>query len=548
MLNQKDNDFDDLFRRASDKYPLRTDSADWNRMAAALDDPSSGLPELPDTDKRKKRRFIWFFLLLPLGGVGYYALHRTGIGHGHAVTTESVAKAPASGAGTNGEGTSSTDSSVSGEGAVASGAGAGAGKGSSGVATESVVKAPAGGSATVADGAGKVAGDAGKVAGGAGTVAGGAGKVAGSDGTVAGGAGAGAKGSVKTGGSGGVSATVPTAKGGSGAMRPGGRDVVTSGGGAGRKNGEGGIKDAASGGVVGGSRNGVVGGATGGMVSEGRGVGNDKSIEASRIEASRVEATRVEASRIEATRVESSRVANYPVNRAHISKDYNLTVNVVAPVVTKDSSKVKPKASSKQKSSFLYAGLLAAPDLSTVKFQSTKGVGTTFSLLLGYQFNKRWAVESGVSLDRKRYYTDGEYFDTKGVRNNPNPNWKLLNVDGTCYMWEVPVNVRYNFSQTDKSKWFATAGLSTYFMTREKYDYNSTYNGGPPTVSNWDLKKPSQYWFSIINLSAGYEHSLGAIGNLRIEPYLRVPLSGLGTGKLNILSTGINIGITRRLW
>ncbi|HTI93895.1 MAG TPA: outer membrane beta-barrel protein, partial [Puia sp.] len=230
-----------------------------------------------------------------------------------------------------------------------------------------------------------------------------------------------------------------------------------------------------------------------------------------------------------------------------ISKDYHLTVNVVAPVVAKDSSKVKPKASSKQKSSFLYAGLMAAPDLSTVKFQSMKGVGTTYSLLLGYQFNKRWAVETGVSLDRKRYYTSGEYFDTKNVHLPTWGNYTLTDVDGTCYMWEIPVNVRYNFSQTEKTKWFATAGLSTYFMTREKYDYSGVWNGSP-SDSNWDIKKPSQYWFSIINLSAGYEHRLGGIGNLRIEPYLRVPLSGLGTGKLNILSTGINIGITRKLW
>ncbi|WP_431210743.1 hypothetical protein ACQ86N_32960 [Puia sp. P3] len=70
MLNQKDNDFDDLFRRASERYPLRTDSADWDRMAAALDNPSS--TELTDEgvieEKRRRRRFLWLFLLLPLGG------------------------------------------------------------------------------------------------------------------------------------------------------------------------------------------------------------------------------------------------------------------------------------------------------------------------------------------------------------------------------------------------------------------------------------------------------------------------------------------------
>jgi hypothetical protein len=509
MLNQKDNDFDDLFRRASDKYPLRTDSADWDRMAAALDDPSSALPDMQDTDKRRKRRFIWFFLLLPLGGAGYYAWHQAGIGHGHAVVTESVVKAPASGSGASDLGTSSTGS---GAGDAGNRAGTGAGAGD------------AGGNVAGTGAGGVVASDAGKGSG----AANGGGSGAVGAGTVAGGPGAGDAGTGANGAGTGAGAV------GSGKNGVGGGATVRSGRGKNGKNGFGGIKDAASGGVVGGatsgavgvSKDGEVGGdATNGMIGGGRTVGNGKGAEKG---------------------AEASRVANYPVNRAPISKNYNLTVNVVAPVVTKDSSKVKPKASSKQKSSYLYAGLLAAPDLSTVKFQSMKGVGTTYSLLLGYQFNKRWAVETGVSLDRKRYYTSGEYFDTKGV-HLPTWGYTLKDVDGTCYMWEIPINVRYNFSQSEKTKWFATAGLSTYFMTREKYNYSGIYNGNP-SDSSWNIKKPSQYWFSIINLSVGYEHRLGGIGNLRIEPYLRVPLSGLGTGKLNILSTGINIGITRRLW
>jgi hypothetical protein len=523
MLNQKDNDFDDLFRRASDKYPLRTDSADWDRMAAALDDPSSALADIQDTDKRRKRRFIWFFLLLPLGGAGYYAWHQARVGHGHAVVTESVAKAPASGEGTKGSGASNGNE-----------AGANSGDETSvNSGDETSVNSEGangsnknGGNGTSANGNSGGAGDAktgssGSGAGGAGTVANGAGTVAnraGTSGVVASGVRKDAN-AVKGGNSG--SGVNGSGKIVVGKNRVDGGATVSSGRGKSGVGGiKGGIKDAAS--------DGVVGDATNGMVGGGSVVGNGKGADASRV---------------------ASRDANYPVNRAPISKDYNLTVNVVAPVVAKDSSKVKPKASSKQKSSYLYAGLLAAPDLSTVKFQSMKGVGTTYSLLLGYQFNKRWAVETGVSLDRKRYYTGAEYFKLKpGVIPS---NWDLTNLDGTCYMWEIPINVRYNFSQTEKAKWFATAGLSTYLMTRENYTYNYIWWNGSqygPGQKNWDIRTPSQYWFSIINLSAGYEHRLGGIGNLRIEPYLRVPLSGLGTGKLNILSTGINIGITRRLW
>src|ERR1700712_3558631 len=77
MSNVKGNDIDDLFKRAAEQYPLRTDSADWNKLAADLDkDRSLIIPpaNAGGGDKRKRRRFFWLFLLLPLGGIGYYAV------------------------------------------------------------------------------------------------------------------------------------------------------------------------------------------------------------------------------------------------------------------------------------------------------------------------------------------------------------------------------------------------------------------------------------------------------------------------------------------
>jgi hypothetical protein len=32
---------------------------------------------------------------------------------------------------------------------------------------------------------------------------------------------------------------------------------------------------------------------------------------------------------------------------------------------------------------------------------------------------------------------------------------------------------------------------------------------------------------------------------LRLEPYYKLPLGGMGTGKLYLTSTGLNIGITK---
>ena len=114
-------------------------------------------------------------------------------------------------------------------------------------------------------------------------------------------------------------------------------------------------------------------------------------------------------------------------------------------------------------------------------------------------------------------------------------------------MWEIPVNVRYNFNKGPKVTWFATTGLSTYLMSHENYTYQYEYNWLTEN-SNWNIHKPSQYWFSIVNLSAGFEKRVGKIGSLRLEPYMRIPLSGIGTGSLPILSGGVNIGLTHPLW
>ncbi|MBS1935023.1 MAG: outer membrane beta-barrel protein, partial [Bacteroidetes bacterium] len=192
------------------------------------------------------------------------------------------------------------------------------------------------------------------------------------------------------------------------------------------------------------------------------------------------------------------------------------------------------------KAKYFYAGIVAAPDFSTIKMQSIKGSGYTAGILLGYKFSSNLSIETGAYFDSKKYYTDGKYFSTKNV------SWlrytDLKHVDGWCNMIDVPVNLRYNFSATKKNSWFAAAGLSTYFMFKENYTYDYEYNGSYYN-SSAGYTKGSQNWFSIINISAGYEHNIGKTGSLRLEPYLKVPLTGMGTGSLPIMSVGLNIGI-----
>jgi hypothetical protein len=216
---------------------------------------------------------------------------------------------------------------------------------------------------------------------------------------------------------------------------------------------------------------------------------------------------------------------------------------------TTDNSTKKAKATvALQKNFHFYAGLMVGADFSTIKFQSVKGMGNSFGLLLGYHIShSKFNIETGFYLDIKKYYTDGEYFNKKNVPYfNNNPNVNINYVSGTCNMYEIPVNVRYNIAQTKNTSFFAVLGLSSYLMHEENYNYELSTTGGSAWPSNVSYYHSTKNWFSIMNLSVGYEHRLGKIGDIRIEPYAKLPLSGVGKGNLAITSGGLNVGISRR--
>ena len=114
-------------------------------------------------------------------------------------------------------------------------------------------------------------------------------------------------------------------------------------------------------------------------------------------------------------------------------------------------------------------------------------------------------------------------------------------------MYEIPLNVRYTFSEKKKSTWFASAGISSYLMNKEKYDYTVMYFGTTYPYSK-DYKSHDNQFAAVINISAGYTYKIGKIGDLRIEPYLKLPVHKVGTGELPIQSGGIMIGFFRNLF
>lgn len=207
------------------------------------------------------------------------------------------------------------------------------------------------------------------------------------------------------------------------------------------------------------------------------------------------------------------------------------TKTTPAPIVKKE-----PEKKQDQKVKGLEFGFMVGPDLSTVKFGPVYKTGYNFGIQVGYRFSNRWSVNTGVIYTKKFYKADSADFNYKTNW----PNYKLRNVEGNCSMWEIPVNVRYDVSFNEKRRWFVSTGLSTYLMDKEDYmlyygnNWNNYITEAP--VTN-DVN--SNYIFSIVNLSAGMERSFGKRFSLQAEPYLKVPLKGLGMGSMRMTSYGV---------
>ena len=186
-----------------------------------------------------------------------------------------------------------------------------------------------------------------------------------------------------------------------------------------------------------------------------------------------------------------------------------------------------------------YFGVMAGPDLSSIKYQEIKNIGSGVGLLLGYRFSPHWSVEASAYWSSKKYYTDGKYFD-KTAAGIP-AYAEVYYLDGGCKMIELPIDVRYEFTP-GKNTFFITGGFNSYFMKKESYEYKADAMGWVYEGYK-DYRNSGNKIFSNLQISGGYEHKLFSNIILRVEPYFQVPLRQIGIGSIPITSAGIRIGV-----
>jgi hypothetical protein len=196
-------------------------------------------------------------------------------------------------------------------------------------------------------------------------------------------------------------------------------------------------------------------------------------------------------------------------------------------------------------------GLVVSPDVSYTDMSALARVGSKLGLEVELRLAKRWSVATGLVYSAMHYETAPENYKVPGYTNPwPGPS-KPYWASGACRVVEVPVNLRFNFGQTPRRRFFASAGLSSYLMLKEDYTFNF-YNPTSNRYWNWDYDVDNQnrHWFSIANFSVGYSRWLTKRVGVQVEPFVRLPLTGLGAGSLNVNTAGmffsVRYGLGRR--
>ena len=172
-----------------------------------------------------------------------------------------------------------------------------------------------------------------------------------------------------------------------------------------------------------------------------------------------------------------------------------------------------------------------SPDLSSVRLGKVSGVGRKVTLQFEYFLSRKWSLVTGGMLSHKTYAASGEsYRPYPGYWDRyPLPD----KINGQCNVLDIPLNVKYYAVSFDRSRWFISSGLSSYLMLQEEYEYIYPQD-------NYERyeKNTNQHYFKVANLSVGYDRTLGRRWAIQVEPFVKLPLTGVGFGHIHLTTVG----------
>ena len=186
----------------------------------------------------------------------------------------------------------------------------------------------------------------------------------------------------------------------------------------------------------------------------------------------------------------------------------------------------------------LILSIIAAPDFNGVgnAFSRTQ-IGTNAGLMLSVGISNKLTISTGVAYAKKPYaigFNQYNYLSDYKFQNNP------TDVMADCRVLDIPLNINYLVYHKGINQLSIGTGLSSYFMLSEKYNY--TYANNTSGVSGYEVKNQNRHLFGVMNLNATYQRRINSKFGLNVQPYMKLPLTNIGYGRVNLKSTGVAFG------
>jgi hypothetical protein len=198
----------------------------------------------------------------------------------------------------------------------------------------------------------------------------------------------------------------------------------------------------------------------------------------------------------------------------------------------------------------LNVGLAFGPDYTDAGGISNNQLSNNIGITVGYYLTKKLSVNTGFFYSNKFFWGPGN--DHNVVQAGPTvvpsslqpsnyafaaaPPVKFVN--GSFNMYEMPLTLRYDFAENEKTKFFVNAGLSSYIVVKQTYiDY--THFGAWTQAAPHTNQQQMNYWLDVADFSFGMETNVGKGFSFQAEPFFRLPFRDMGEKNLKLNSYGV---------
>ncbi|MEO7960889.1 MAG: hypothetical protein ABIR19_05035, partial [Ginsengibacter sp.] len=179
----------------------------------------------------------------------------------------------------------------------------------------------------------------------------------------------------------------------------------------------------------------------------------------------------------------------------------------------------------------------AGADVSAVSLNNIGKFEFVYGAGVSYTFGRNWLLRTGYYEVKKAYGAKPSDYNPPAEFWNYYPY--LKKIDAACKIAEIPIIVDYIIQNKPRYNFSASAGMSSYFMKQETYNYHSKNPSGQYQQKSYTINNENKHYFSSLRLSAGYERKFNQRISLITEPYINVPVSGIGYGKVKLNGVGV---------